>query len=200
MLGIFNNTSEYHYDVNKAICQFTDDNQSLNTKQKQNKPCTMSDAANNMTNALAQKPGPKQGSCQALIQRENKSRSWKQLTKPGVCIVYIIIAQSRKVDARVWDIKGIARFWVRHLHLHAVPASPPLALLQSFRQQPLVTCYTKPQRRCQLNHSPPLFLCWFLEIDAGTVFGTFSCLVIHSLQTECLISNGVCYSTADWQS
>lgn len=51
----------------------------------------MNDAFNNMTNPLALKPGPKQGSRQALTQRENKSRSWKQLTKPGVWIVYIII-------------------------------------------------------------------------------------------------------------
>lgn len=121
----------------------------------------MNGAINNMTNPLAQKPSPKQGSRRALIQRENKSRGWKQLTKPRVWIVYVIIAQSRKVDARVWDIKGIARFWVRHLHLHAVPASPPLALLQSFRQQALVTRYTKPQCRGQLNHSPPLLLCSF---------------------------------------
>lgn len=33
-----------------------------------------------------------QASQQALIQRGNKPRSWKQLTKPGVCIVHIIIA------------------------------------------------------------------------------------------------------------
>lgn len=73
--------------------------------------------------------------------------------------MHIVIAQSRKVDARVWDIKGIAKIWARHLHLHTVSTSPPLTLLQSFRQQALATRYTKPQCRCQLNHSLPLFLC-----------------------------------------
>lgn len=49
----------------------------------------MNDAVNNDSSTGTE---TKQASQQALVQRENEPRSWKQLTKPGVCIVYIIIA------------------------------------------------------------------------------------------------------------
>lgn len=65
----------------------------------------------------------------------NTSRGWKQLTKPGVCIVHIVLIQSCKVNADVWDIKRITGFWLRHLHSHTVPKSPLSAVPQPFRQQ-----------------------------------------------------------------
>lgn len=43
----------------------------------------------------------------------------------------IIIAQLCKVDARVWDIKGIARLWARHLHPVAVSAACTTVVLQT---------------------------------------------------------------------
>lgn len=49
--------------------------------------------------------------------------------------MYIILIQSWKIDADVWDIKRITGFWLGHLHSHTVPRSPLPALLQPFRQQ-----------------------------------------------------------------
>lgn len=129
----------------------------------------MNDVVNNMTNQPGQKPDPKQGSCQALIQRENKPRSWKELTKPGVCIEVIIFAQSCKVDAMIWDIKGIAKHWAIHLHLHAVPTRPPLALPRSLNK-----CWSPvtPNPSTSDNLAPSV---WFLETDTRTLsFSSFT--------------------------
>lgn len=95
--------------------------------------------------------------------------------------MYIILIQSCKINADVWDIKGITGFWLRHLHSHTVPRSPLPALLQPFREQQGISGIVP-----HLSSSAE-----FLGIGIGTS---------SHLWAELLMSNAEFYSTADMQS